>query len=337
MGLNSRTEPCRISVIVPTYNRRQEIEGLLSALEKQTLPPGAFEVIIVDDGSTDDTSAFLVSYAETTSLSFAFCTQDNSGPGAARNRGMEMAHAPVFAFTDTDCRPRRDWLEKVLTAFQHPAVGCVGGAEEAPPAPGSFMQAVHFCMTSALTTGGMRGKTGRKLARYYPRTFNMAVSRTALKKTGGFKPLYHGEDVEMSCRIKKAGFTLVYTGRAIVVHKRRTTLGAFFRQTLNMGRARITLARLHRELLEPLHMVPAAVLLLCIQILCLSSISHAFLPLLAACTSAGVLYLTVIGLTAGLTHKNPALLFLAPLVFLAQQTGYGLGFLLGLCKNTLSK
>jgi GT2 family glycosyltransferase len=245
---------------------------------------------------------------------------------------MSVSRSPLFAFLDTDCQPFPDWLEKVLQPFTGQNVGAVGGAEEVHVEDSTLMKAIHFCMTSTFTTGGMRGKKGKKLARYYPRTFNMAVSREAFKKTGGFKPLYHGEDVEFSFRIKEAGFELCYADDAKVYHRRRSTLQQYFFQVLNMGEARITLTRLHPSLLEPLHVMPAAGIGVVVFLCLLSFFSTVSLVVTAALLIVGTIFLCLIGYTAFRITASLRLMFLAPVIFAVQQLAYALGFFRGALK-----
>jgi GT2 family glycosyltransferase len=327
------TDLPRISVIIPTYNRLDELAQLLYCLEKQTLPQNQFETIIIDDGSDDGTQSYLKSLADRGEANFFFCCQKNMGPGTARNRGMIMARAPVFAFTDTDCRPYPDWLEQILIPFNKTNAGAAGGSEHLQTEDTMLAQAIHYCMTSTLTTGGLRGKKGRKLARYYPRTFNMAVSRKAFEKTGGFRALYHGEDVEFSFRIKKEGFNLFYNEEARVNHKRRCTLRQFFQQVFNMGEARIALANMHPELLEPLHVLPAAGLIVFAALLGLSFISSTCLYFLLATFFLGICMPFITGWQAVKKGGKPMLLIFIPIIFAVQQAGYGAGFLRGIYRK----
>ena len=326
-----------VSVIIPVFNRKDELQELLAALARQTLAPEQFEIIVVDDGSTDDTLFYLKSLVDSGRENLIFHYQKNQGPGAARNRGMAMARGNIFAFTDTDCRPRPDWLEELLKPFADTQVGAAGGAEEYD-AQGTLLQrAIHICMTSSFTTGGLRGKTGTKLARYYPRTFNMAISREAFEKTGGFASLYHGEDIEFSFRIKQAGLALVFNESARVYHRRRDSLQGFFKQVLKMGEARVTLVRLHPEMLEPLHLAPAAGLLALLIIIALSLFTNAFPFQLKLLLVAVFLFLIVLGSAGSSAGDMPVkdrlrLFLLIPVLFVLQQSAYGIGFYRGLWK-----
>jgi GT2 family glycosyltransferase len=331
-----------VSVIIPTYNRKEELTGLLSSLNEQTLPACNFEIIVVDDGSADDTLFYLKALVSGGKENLFFCYQKNQGPGAARNRGMAMARGTLFAFTDTDCRPLPEWLDELIKPFSDKQVGAVGGAEEFEPAERALSRAIHFCMTSPLTTGGMRGASGKKLAHYYPRTFNMAISRESFERTGGFKQLYHGEDIELSFRIKEAGLVLRYNEKARVCHHRRSTMKEFFNQLLRMGEARIALARLHPKMVEPLHVVPAAGILIICLALALSPFSTVYVSLLKLLLGVALFFTFLLGAAASMTRdllikERLKLFFLVPFVFVVQQAAYGIGFYRGLWKEFIGQ
>jgi GT2 family glycosyltransferase len=324
--------PPAVSVIVPTHNRKEELQGLISSLDEQTIPASQYEIIVIDDGSSDDTLAFLQSLVRNGKDNLVFFYQKNQGPGAARNRGVSLAKGTILVFTDTDCRPFPDWLENLIKPFSDKTIGAVGGAEAYSAEDSLLTRAIHVCMTSSMTTGGMRGTTGKKLARYYPRTFNMAISQEAFKKTGGFKPLFHGEDIELSFRIKRAGFKLLFIEQAHVHHRRRTTIKQFFRQLMKMGEARVTLVRMHPEMLEPLHVVPAAVILAVAVSVMLSPVFQFFLSLLGLILFLGLGFSVLAGLSGYRKTHNIQLSLLVPVLFIVQQSAYGTGFYKGLWK-----
>ena len=319
-----------VSIIIPTYNRREELQKLLHSFTLQTLPQKKIEIIVIDDGSDDSTIEFLKEERDKGTLTFS--TQDHKGPGAARNAGMKMAQGRVFVFTDTDCIPHPHWLKNLICPFEDEIVGAAGGPEVPDPEESILSRCFQFVMTSPLTTGGLRGAK-KRLARYYPRTFNMAITRKAYETVGGFKEWYHGEDVEMSFRIKKAGFKLVYCEDAKVYHHRPATFSQFFLQLLRMGEARWLLFRTHRELMEPLFLLPPSAIIFLTALLFLSSFSPAMNSGLKIVLTLGVLYLIAVGLSASTVLKSLKAFSLAPLAFILQQVGYGVGFLLGMVKN----
>jgi GT2 family glycosyltransferase len=319
-----------VSIILPTYNRKEELKKLLQFLKNQTLPEKVVEIIVIDDGSRDSTVEFLQSAQEAGVLTFSI--QNHKGPGAARNAGMKLAQGKIFVFTDTDCTHHPHWLENLIQPFGDEAVGASGGPEVPDPEKPILSRCFQFVMTSPITTGGLRGAK-KSLARYYPRTFNMAISRKAYEKVGEFKEWFHGEDVEMSFRIKQAGFKLIYCEEAKVYHHRPETFSRFFLQLVRMGEARWLLYKTHRELMESLFLVPPSAIVLLTVLLVLSPFSPFMLSTLQVLLTLGIIYLATVGLSAWVTLKSFRAFFLAPLAFICQQVGYGVGFLLGVVKN----
>jgi len=326
----AQIEKMAISVIIPTYNRKSELEQLLASLARQTLPPGSFEVIVVDDGSDDGTRDWLNEHKPGFGFSFSWFAQERRGPGAARNLGMDKAAGDVFVFTDTDCIPQPDWLEQLIKPFASGKVGAVGGREIINARDPLLMRCFHYLMTAPLTTGGMRGKEGKRLARFYPRTFNMAISRKAYEATGGFKSMYHAEDIELSFRIRQAGFELLYQGRAQVYHRRRNTVAQYARQLFNMGKARVTLARLHRGSLEPLHVMPALLVVVALFLALLPAWLNAAPAILLPCSAAVLIFLVILAIDSVLRLRAPQAFFIVPFLFILQQGAYGIGFFLSL-------
>jgi cellulose synthase/poly-beta-1,6-N-acetylglucosamine synthase-like glycosyltransferase len=322
-----------VSVIIPAYNRKSELEQLLAALAAQTLHPGSFEVIVVDDGSDDGTRDWLDAHKPGCGFSFSWFAQEHRGPGAARNLGMEKAAGAIFVFIDTDCIPQADWLEQLIKPFASGKVGAVGGREIINERDPLLMRSFHYLMTAPLTTGGMRGKEGKRLARFYPRTFNMAMSRKAYEATGGFRSMYHAEDIELSFRIRQAGFELLYEGRAQVYHRRRSTVSQYAKQLFNMGKARVTLARLHRGSLEPLHIMPALlVVVFALLLTLLPAWLHVAPYILLPGIAAAMLFLAILAVDSALRLHAPQAFFIVPFLFILQQGSYGIGFLLSLIR-----
>jgi GT2 family glycosyltransferase len=332
-----KANPINISVIIPTYNRKTELEKLLYSLNRQTLPSSQFEIIVVDDGSTDGTEEWLLKNMDHFNVKISFYHQTRGGPGAARNLGMEKAAGDIFAFTDTDCIAETEWLERLLKHFNSEKVGAVGGSEIINDKDPLLMRCFHYLMTSPFTTGGLRGKKGKKLARFYPRTFNMAMSKKAYQATKGFKKMFHAEDIELSYRIKEKGFDLMYEDSARVYHRRRTHLTHFLKQIFYMGRARITLARIHPSSLELLHVLPA----LAVFFLFLSIISslfwHPALLMLTLCLGIGLFFLIIVGIDSALKLRSLKSFFLVPLSFILQQAAYGIGFITALISHDKQK
>lgn len=329
----AKRENGSVSVIIPAYNRKSELEQLLASLARQTLPPDSFEVIVVDDGSVDGTRDWLTKHKSGSGFSFAWFAQDHRGPGAARNLGMDKAVGDIFVFIDTDCIPQPDWLEQLIQPFASDTIGAVGGREIINEHDPLLMRCFHYLMTAPLTTGGMRGKEGKRLARFYPRTFNMAISRKAYEAAGGFRSMYHAEDIELSFRIRQAGFELLYEDRAQVYHRRRSTVAQYAKQLFNMGKARVTLARLHRGSLEPLHIMPALLVVAFLFLALLPAWLDAAPFIVLPCIAALVLFLAILAIDSAFRLHAPQAFFIVPFLFILQQGSYGIGFLISLLRR----
>ena len=98
------------SVVIPTYNRPSQLRECLEALADQDYPRTAFEVIVVDDGSTESLRG--IDDLFRAKLPLVFLRQQNAGPASARNTGAQHAKGRYIAFTDDDCVPARDWLRR---------------------------------------------------------------------------------------------------------------------------------------------------------------------------------------------------------------------------------
>ena len=313
--------PFRFSVIVPTYNRLDEIRELLLSLEKQTLGKDSFEVIIVDDGSTDATEEFINELIKKGSLNLSFYKQDHKGPGPARNTGMEHAQAEYYIFVDSDCIADENWLKAYDDAITKPVAG-FGGPDKVRSDFSPLQKAIDYSMTSFITTGGIRGSSKKKISKYYPRSFNMGVHADVVKKIGGFGTLRHGQDIEFTHRIRSQGKTIKVID-AVVFHKRRTSLWRFFKQVYNWGVARINLYKIDKGMLEPIHFFPflgtSAILAF---LICFAIWPTSLLPVLLA----GMGLLLLMAIHGIFKYKDPRVFFYIPFVVPIQILGYGLGF-----------
>ncbi len=314
------------SIIIPSFNRRAELERLLAALADQQIPAASYEIIVVDDGSTDQTREYLAGLSDNT----RWLAHERQGPGQARNSGAAEARGSILLFIDTDCVPEPGWLAALSAPFSDESVGATGGAEVMQPGDSKLEQVISHVMFSKLSTGGLRGGSGKRLAKYYPRTFNMAVRKSIFDKLGGFKPMYNGEDVEFSYRVRQADYELEYCDEARVAHIRTYSVTDFIRRIFIMGRTRVTLYRLHRPLLEPLHLMPALALALLVLMITGLVLWPGIWPLPALGSLAGAAYAIMLGLSGYGTLGNPLALFMVPLLTALQIMSYGVGFWIGL-------
>jgi glycosyltransferase involved in cell wall biosynthesis len=195
-----------VSVVVPTRNRAGMLRDLLESLAAQSLDASRFEVIVVDDGSTDETGEVLNS--ATDNLQLRAVRQEQGGPASARNRGWRMASADLVAFTDDDCRATPHWLENLLeAAARHPGAMLQGRTEIDPDQEN---HAGPFSRTLEITEAGP----------FYA-TCNMLYPRALLERLGGFNesyPLHGAEDTDLGWRAREAGASDAFVPDAVIHH-----------------------------------------------------------------------------------------------------------------------
>jgi GT2 family glycosyltransferase len=260
-------------------------------------------------------------------------TGDERYPGPARNKGMELASGDFFVFIDSDCIAPPNWLHSInKTLEKDSTIQAFGGRDDADRHFSPLLKAINYSMTSFISTGGMRGGKKKRLAKFYPRSFNMGIHRELYKTTDNFKGLRfeglrHGQDILFSHRIIKRGAKIAYIPDSVVYHKRRTSIVKFFRQVFNWGVARINLSRIDSTMLEPLHFAPALglgfVLFFTLLAFLIPSLFFYYWTLFII--MAGILLIGS-GFHAALMWKSMLTGLLAPLMMTIQITGYGLGF-----------
>lgn len=323
------------SIIIPSFNRVDEINDLLKSINGLDFPIERFEIIIADDGSTDQTQSLVESARQKSDYTLRYYSQQNQGPGAARNLGMEHAKGDFFIFIDSDVTLPVSWLQNIDVALTIEKADAFGGPDtyldDFPP----LLKAINYSMTSFITTGGMRGKKGKKLAKFFPRSFNMGLSRELWQKIGGFGSLRHGQDIEFSNRIIRSGAQVIYVDEAPVYHKRRTNLRRFYRQVFNWGVARVNLFKLDPNMFEPLHAAPAVVTLLAMTVLALAFFSVFFRNLLIFGLIVGVLVFLFSMADALRMYRQIKPSLYLPLVMPAQIFGYGLGFIYNFIRRVI--
>lgn len=241
----------KYSIIVPVYNRPDEIDELLGSLTKQTFTN--FEVLIIEDGSTCPCKEVCKVYQN--ELDIKYYVKSNSGPGQTRNYGAERAKGEYLIILDSDVVVPHDYFEEVEKELKANPVAAFGGPDRAHTSFTDTQKAISYSMTSFFTTGGIRGGK-KKLDKFYPRSYNMGVRREVYQKLGGFSKMRFGEDIDFSIRIFKSGYQCQLFPKAWVWHKRRTDFKKFFRQVFNSGIARINLYKKYPESLKLVHLLP---------------------------------------------------------------------------------
>ncbi len=305
----------KYSVIVPVYNRIDEVADLLASLAAQSARN--FEVVIVEDGSTAPCREAVDRYADSLEVKYYF--KSNEGRSIARNYGMERATGDYFIFFDSDCVIPADYFEKLNDMMARTPFDCFGGPDAADESFTTTQKAINHAMTSFLTTGGIRGGKVR-LEKFTPRTFNMGFSRRVYKTIGGFREMF-SEDIDMSTRIRLAGFSIGLYPDLPVYHKRRVDFRKFLRQVYVFGMSRITLKLLYPDSLKAVHTLPAVFVLGVCLMVALSVVWSPWwlLPL-------GV-YLLAIFVSALISTRSAVIACKAVPASLIQLGGYGCGFL----------
>jgi glycosyltransferase involved in cell wall biosynthesis len=309
----------KYSIIIPVYNRPQEIDELLESLRHQTF--NDFEVLIIEDGSTIRCDVVVDRYRDFFRLQYFY--KPNTGPGPSRNFGYAKASGQYMVVFDSDCILPPSYFEAVEKSLAENHWDAWGGPDQAHKHFTLLQRAMGYTMASFFTTGGIRGGQ-KRIGWFQPRSFNMGISRTVFRETQGFKFDRFAEDIEFSIRIKKAGFKVGLIADAFVFHKRRTTFGQFFHQVSNFGKGRALVGKSHPEEVKLTHWFPS---LFVMGTCCLLPLPFIHIQLAATATFLWLLYFLIIFIDAFRVSKSFAVSLLAvPAAFL-QLWGYGTGFL----------
>lgn len=310
----------RFSIIIPVYNRPDELADLLDSLTRQTRTD--FEVLVIEDGSTRKADQVVAQYL--TKLSIRYFDKPNTGQGFARNYGFERATGDYFVVFDSDAVVPPAYLETVATYLEHMPLDAYGGPDGASPDFSSTQKAISYAMTSVFTTGGIRGKKQNAGGSFLPRSFNMGLSRRVFAETGGFAKRDMGEDMELSTRLIRLGYRVGLIPDAVVYHKRRGTLGAFFRQIISFGRTRVQLQRSFGIPIKLVHTFPVVFTLGWLSLPMLALIW----PLLAGIGLVAYLsFALLVFVDATRQEKSVRVGWLSLQAAVTQLSAYGFGFL----------
>lgn len=305
----------RYSIIIPVYNRIDEVDDLLSSLTRQTMTD--FEVIIVEDGSTLPCRQTVEKYAGKIDVHYYF--KINEGRSIARNYGIERSKGDYLIFFDSDCVIPADYFAILDAHLSSNPLDAFGGPDAAHESFSPTQKAISFAMTSFLTTGGIRGGK-MQMEKFVPRSFNMGYSRKVYDRVGGFREMF-SEDIDMSTRIRQAGFSIGLIRDAAVYHKRRIDFRKFWRQVHVFGRSRITLKLLYPDSLKLVHKLPALAVITGIVLVTLGIFASPWwlLPI-------GI-YLVALFAAALISTKSFGIALRAIPASVVQIVGYGTGFI----------
>ena len=305
------------SIIVPVYNRPNEVDELLETLVKQDFQED-FEIVIVEDGSEHTSEEVIKKYQDRLRISYFF--KENSGPGGSRNFGMSKAKGNYFVILDSDVLLPKQYLTEVDSQLKKNFTDAYGGPDAAHDSFTSLQKAINYSMTSFLTTGGIRGKK-KGVGKFQPRSFNMGLSREAFEATNGFSDMRTGEDIDMTFRLWDKGFDTQLIDRAFVYHKRRNTLSSFYHQTFSFGTARPILSRKYPKTKKLTYWFPSLFIIgFDLSIIALIFGYWYFIAFYA-------IYFTALFSDATVENKSIKVGFLSVITSFTQFIGYGFGFL----------
>ena len=315
------------SIIIPVYNRPEEIEELLESLTHSDFQ-GKYEVVIIEDGSTISCEHVIQKYND--KLNISYYLKYNSGPGDSRNFGMNLAKGDYFIIFDSDCVIPKNYLSVVANELNQDYVDCFGGPDKALDSFSPIQKAINFAMTSFLTTGGVRGGS-EKVSKFQPRSFNMGLSKIAFEASKGFGNIHPGEDPDLAIRLWDLGFETRLINKAFVYHKRRVDWEKFTVQVTKFGKARPILNSWYPKYQKPTFFLPT---LFCLGFI--MSIALLFFvidwPL-----KLYFIYFFMVFLTASIQNKNIIVGYYSVIAVWKQFFGYGFGFLESFIKINILK
>ncbi len=309
----------RYSIIIPLFNRPEEIRELLDSLTTQEYWLDT-EVIIVEDGSTIKSNDIVASYTDR--LDIKYLEKENSGPAMARNYGVKHSCGEWLIFLDSDTVMPKEWLQAVNKEIVKGEIDAYGGPDRASKDFSPIQKAINYSMTSLFTTGGIRGNK-KSVEKFHPRSFNMGIRREWFDRVDGFAQMRFGEDVDLSIRLIKAGARTVLIPEAWVYHKRRVDFKKFFRQVRASGAARIALSKKHPGTLKIVHLLP-----LCFTIFAVATVVA--LPFIPYVWAPIALWAGLITIDATIKNGGIELGILSLVASVVQLTGYGIGFLMAM-------
>lgn len=314
----------RYSIVIPAYNAGRTLSDTLAALRDQSVPPEDYEVIVVDDGSIDETPAVA-------RRAGAKCiTQPNRGPAAARNSGVRAAHGEFVLFTDADCVPERDWIRQMILPFRNQKTAGVKGA-------------YRTCQTEPAARFAQAEFEDRyDLLEKFPAidmvdTYSAAFRRDVLMAMGLFDesfPVASNEDTELSYRLCAAGHRLEFNRQAVVYHRHPDTFSKYLRLKFKRAYWRMVVYRRYPGKTFRDTYTPAVVKLQTMAAaLALATVLFAvFSPkwfLLAAALVIGI-PASSIPFAVKTFKKDPFIGLLSPVVVLGRAVVFSLGSLSGL-------
>jgi GT2 family glycosyltransferase len=330
------SQPPGISIIIPAHDAEHTIDHCLQALAHQTMPRDQYEILVVDDGSSDGTRSRVEEYPGVRLL-----TQSQSGPAAARNLGARHALGQILLFTDADCEPVADWTEQMVAAFENrDVVGAKGTyLNRRPELVARFVQLEYEdkyrCM--ARPAGGKQAARG-EVSIDFVDTYSAAYRRELFLAEGGFDstfPVASVEDQEFSFRLAEQGYKMVFVPQAHVYHHGHPRdLRSYWRRKYRIGYWKVRLGRQHPgKLLRDSHtpqVLRLQILLAGLASACLLG-GLVWRPLSWGFVASGLLFvLTTLPFAIRTWPRDPLAALFSPPLLLVRALALGTGFVAGL-------
>lgn len=307
----------KYSIVIPIYNRPEELDELLESLKHQNIKD--FEIIVVEDGSTKDSKHVVEKYQNELPIKYFY--KKNEKQGIARNFGVTHSQGQYIIFFDSDCIIPPDYFEKLEENLNKYAVDAWGGPDKAMKEFNNHQKAISYTMTALLTSGKIR--SGNIIEKFMPRSFNMGVKREVFEAIGGFHPDIippGGEDTLFGLMLHKLGFKTMFFENCFVYHKRRNNFKSFFKQVYAFGQARNIMCRALPETFRIHYLFPTAfVFFTLFSILGLFFYWYTIIPLL--------IYIFAIFIDSGIKNKSLIVAFLSVYSAFIQHFGYGIGLI----------
>jgi mycofactocin system glycosyltransferase len=261
-----------VSVVIPVKDRADELRNCLTSLHKLDYPREKLEIVVVDDGSSDNTP----SVARELGAVLVASGSVAGGPALARNQGARMASGEILAFIDSDCIASPRWLLELLPVFIDARVAAVGGLVDGVYDNSALDR--YEAVMSSLNLGGreMSGAAGNDT--FYLPSCNLLVRKEAFMAANGFRTaLQVGEDVDLTWRLRDAGWKIVYLPEGTVCHAHRSKLWPFMKRRFDYGTSEGLLKNLHPG--RGKKMVLPPVLAVILGLLVVALVARSLLPL----------------------------------------------------------
>jgi mycofactocin system glycosyltransferase len=251
-----------ISIVIPVKDRAGELKRCLTSLSCLNYPPEKLQVIVVDDGSSDDSPMVARQFRALLVPSGGI----GRGPAAARNAGASMATGEILAFIDSDCTASKEWLGDLIPAFNNPAIAAVGGQVDGMCTESTVDRYESIMSSLSLGSRERTGSGGNDT--FYLPSCNLLVRRSAFRSAGGFKDEMHvGEDVDLTWRLRDQGWTISYLPAGNVLHEHRSSLRSFMSRRFDYGTSEGMLQILHPGRRKRMVVPPQLALMLTICII----------------------------------------------------------------------